>query len=383
MRIGIFTDTYAPQINGVVTSIEIFTQQLRKFGHEVFIFAPKVTGKERKEKDVFRFGSMVFPFQPEHRISFPYSPDIPEFSELNIDIVHAQTPFSMGILGLYLAQRYKVPLVYTHHTLYDEYVHYLPILPSEVVKGFTAWASKVYCDRCDLVIAPSISIQDLLLKHGVESEIAVIPTGIDLEEVEKIKPMNLLRHFGLSQNSRSLVFSGRLGKEKGIDFLLEAFQKAISIMPHLHLFIIGDGPEKKNLQQIAKKLGISRKVTFAGYLTREKVIAACKGADLYVFSSTTETQGLAVLEAIAAGTPVVAVDAMGVTDVIQGNMGGFLTSNDMGEFSAKIVELLKDEKLRAKKIIEAKKRAEQLSIKTTTNLLIECYNKALKGRKEI
>ncbi|MDD5456029.1 MAG: glycosyltransferase family 4 protein [Candidatus Margulisbacteria bacterium] len=373
MNIAFFTDTYLPQINGVVTSIEIFREALEKKGHNVYIYAPYIGGKSASaEKNVFRFKSAKFIFQPEYRISLPYSRSLNKFSKLDIDIVHCHTPFSMGLLGIFMAKKYNKPLVHTYHTMFSEYVHYLPI-PGDYAKNFAIWASKSFCNSNHLVIVPSIKVKEELINYNVTTPIEVIPTGIVLTDYHKIFTTEAEKTYNLSKDLIYITTISRLGKEKNIPFLLKTFAVINSSLPQTRFIIIGDGPEKKNLLKEAEKLGILDKIIFTGYIERNLIFPLLKMSRAFIFASKTETQGLVILEALSMKVPAVAIDAMGVSSILEDNLGGMLSTENEQEFADKVLKLISDEKLHEQKSNEAYKKALSLSANKMARKLIECY----------
>lgn len=386
MNIGFFTDTYKPQINGVVTSIDIFKEELEKRGHRVFIFAPMFKGEKKRSRRVFRFNSVALPFQSlkEQRLIFPYSRILNKLQKLNLDVIHAQTPFSMGLLAAYISKKNNIPLVHTYHTLFTEYLHYVH-LNQENFENFVIWASRNYCNQCDLVISPSDKIKEELEFYHIIPPIETIPTGIDLTTIqnEKETTENIKIKYNIPKHKKILVCVGRLGKEKSFDFIIRALQIIVKKEPNTHLLIIGDGPEKSNLESLTFDCKLTDNITFTGYVKRETVFDILKLSDLFVFASTSETQGLVILEAMATGTPVVAVDAMGISDVIGNNIGGFLAENDLMDFSSKVIKLLTDASLIEEKKQEAIIRAGELSSEKMTSKLIKCYNEVINKHKQL
>ena len=376
MNIAIFTDTFTPQINGIVTSINIFRKELTNMGHNVYVVAPKVNGYCDKTDNIFRYFSMSYMFQPQYKIAFPYSLTAAKLSDLKLDIIHAQTPFSMGLLALYLAKKRQVPLVYTHHTFFDGYVHYVPF-NRKLLQKLSVLGSRTYCNHCTLVVTPSQPIKGLLVEYGVTEKIVVLPTGIDLESFTNNKLNNNTRQrYGISKSTKLLLYTGRIGKEKNLDFLLKSFRIIANRVSDVHLMLVGDGPLKHELIGLANELEIASKLTFAGYLPRAEVIDCYVSADLFVFSSMTETQGLVLLEAMAAGTPVVAVDALGVSTSIKNGEGGYLCEPSEEMFANKVCELLSNDSLRREKAVQAKLSAEELSSVKMAKRLIDCYSEA-------
>jgi len=362
MHIGIFTDTYSPQINGVVTSILSFAKELKRLGHQVFIFAPAVKEDNRKEDDVYRWKSYPFPFYREHRFVIPHFQAIAKKAKgIQLDLIHTQTPFTLGVAGTLLAKEMNIPLVHTYHTYVTQYGQDLPIIPPTISTWIAKKLSCIYCNLCDLIFTPSEEMRKVLFSYGITRQIQVLPTGINPEDFKPQDPGAILKKFRIPPSSKLLLFVGRVGKEKNIDFLLESFQLITKAFPSVYLLISGGGPKKEEMIKLSESLGLSSQVRFSGHLPRQELIDSYAAADLFVFTSLTETQGLVLLEAMTLGTPVVAVRAMGVKEVLQDSRGGFLTELSKEAFSQKVLELLKDDQLRAKKSKEARERAEEMS----------------------
>ena len=378
MNIAIFTDTYKPQVNGVVSSIESFCAELKSQGHNIFIFAPKMKTVQDME-NVFYFRSIPYFFQPEHRIALPGSRQLFKFSSLNIDIIHSQTPFSLGELGLALSKLFKIPVVHTYHTLFSEYVHYVPFAPKRWTKKFAEMASRRYCNACKLVIVPSIGIKNILESYGVRTKTAIIPSGVDIfnkqEHCSSSYNIREKHHFDTSE--KILLYAGRIGKEKNLYFLLDVFSKIKQHHQKVKFIIVGDGPEKKRLKREAKKQKISHNIIFTGYLEKKEVFSYYQEADIFVFASKTETQGLVIAEAMSVGLPVIALEAIGVSDILADNQGGFMIKKDINEFSEKIELLLNNKSLLKNKSSEAKDKAKQWTTPLMTSKLIQCYKEII------
>ncbi|MCX6745085.1 MAG: glycosyltransferase, partial [Candidatus Parcubacteria bacterium] len=298
LKIGFFTDTYLPQVNGVVTSIELFRQELERQGHEVYIFCPRVAGEKDGER-VIRFKSFRFLFQPEYHISVPFSRHmLRDFWSKDLDIVHAHTPFSIGLMGYYYAYIKKVPFIHTYHTLYPEYIKSYILKGRFITPKMVAKLSAVFSNRCDLTIAPSAKIKKLLKGYGVTKPIKVLATGVKIKEYAvKVKNNNFRRQYSLKSSDKLLIFVGRLGKEKNIDFLIAALPLIQNKIKNAKLVIIGDGPHRYNLQKQAQRLKIAKSVIFTGYYKKPEVIKAYQASDLFAFASLTDTQGMVVVEA--------------------------------------------------------------------------------------
>lgn len=371
-----FTDTYSPQINGVVTSINSFASELEKQGHKVFIFCPHVKGAKKKD-NVFYFKSVKYPLHPEHQLAYSLSGHWKKFKDLQLDIIHSHTPFSLGILAVFLAKQYRIPIVHTYHTLFTEYVHYIPF-GKFIGVWFSVNTSRRYCQKCDLVVVPSHSMRIELQRYGVTQEIDVIPTGIDDNFKETISAEVFKKKQKISPETDIIVYAGRLGKEKNIEFLLKVYREVLKVRHHVLFVIIGDGPHRKHIEKYAQDLGIYNKMLFTGYIYDKKLLANwLHAARVFAFSSLTETQGLVVLEAMAVGTPVVAVEAMGVADIIKDNVGGYASKQDVMEFSLKLMRILSSKTFREKKAKEAKNKAEDYRMAKLTKHLVNNYQRLI------
>lgn len=380
MRIGLFTDSYRPYVSGVVRSIETFTAELSGLGHEVFIFAPAYPDHGRREGNVFRFLSLPAPVRNGFRLGVPLSLRVRgTVAALGLDLIHAHSPFLMGHLGARCARHAGLPLVFTYHTLYHEYAHYVPLLPA-VARGVALRWSLAFCNRSDLVIAPSPSIRTFLRTHQVRTPIEVVPTGIFPERFRGRDPGWLRRRFALPEGP-VLLYGGRLAREKSLPYLLRAFSRLREAVPAAHLVLVGDGPIAAELRRLAQDLGIASSVTFTGQMVDEDLYNCYAGADVFVFPSVKETQGIVILEAMAAGLPVVARDAFGTRDVIDEGRDGFLCRGGEEDFARLVARLIKDPVLRREMGRAARRKAERLSARAMARRLAAVYEELLGGGK--
>ncbi len=381
MRIGIFTDSYRPYKSGVVESIDLFTRDLTRLGHEVNIFAPSYPNYE-KDKKVFRFASVPAPTNPDFTIAIPISIRLrPTIKRLRPDIIHIHSPFMLGRLGAKYARSLGVPLVFTFHTLYDLYTHYVPFA-QKLAKEVTRRYYCDFCNSCDLVITPTASIAEHLRKNGVNVEIKTIPTGIDIESFDTGRYKDYIKQkHNLPEGTRVLLCVGRLGQEKNLEFLIDVFARIHKKHHDTRLMLVGGGPEEENLKNKAKELGLASKVIFTGALDRKEVIKYYCGSYLFVFSSMTETQGLVIGEAKAAGVPTVAVSAYGVRDIVVDKEDGFLTGNSMEDFEEKVDLMLSDRNLRDKMGQTAYKNAFKISSRACAEKLVKCYDELIKSKQ--
>ncbi len=378
MRIGVFTDSYKPYVGGVVRSIEIFTEELKQLGHEVYIFAPNYPGLP-EEEDVFRFPSIPSTYKGFY-LGLPFSTRLEEFLNSHpLDIIHVHSPFILGRLGARVAKKLDIPLVFTYHTLYDQYTHYVPLI-KDLSKEFTRKVTVSFCNQCDLVITPTEIICTHIEKMGVTSNIRWLPTGIDLTEFSSLDRTWLKKKLGLDPGEPVLLFVGRAAKEKNIPFVIDGFAKILEQYNKASLVIVGEGPETLNLKKYVKELALSERVFFTGNLSRVDLVNAYGGADLFVFSSATETQGIVIAEAKAAGLPVVAVNAFGVANMVSDGEDGYLVAMDRQAFSEQIMNLLKDDELRLCLAKRAVENAKQFSSRLCAQKLVQYYQELLDTR---
>ncbi|MGR6835657.1 glycosyltransferase family 4 protein [Syntrophomonas erecta] len=375
MRIGVFTDSYKPYTSGVVTSISTFQEELTRLGHEVFIFAPSYPDYDEQEERVYRFYSLPSPTNPDYALAIPILPGLNMLvKKLNLDIIHVHSPFTMGRVGLRYARKYHTPIVFTYHTLYDQYVHYVPVA-QDLAKEITIKYSNNFCNHCQHIIVPTTEVKEILEGYQIRSSISVIPTGVPVNKFKNGNSRWLKDHYPIPENNQVLLFVGRLTKEKNLEFLIQAFAEVKRSKPDTTLVLTAQGPLEDDLKKLAENLGLSLKsdVIFTGALPFDTLVHVYYSSDLFVFSSMTETQGLVLIEAMASGLPVVAVRAYGVQDMVDHNKNGILTTCDKGEFSSAIVRLLDDPVLYHKFKKNALVKADSLSSLNMAIKLEEVY----------
>ena len=312
MRIGLFSDTYLPQINGVTTTVHWLREELEHMGHEVYVFCPHY-GREKPDPHVIRLPAVTFLFHRESRVAFPMPLRARRILG-ELDAIHSHTPFSLGALALWAARWARIPHVHTYHTLYVAYRHYLPP-PLRPPRRMAEVLSAAFCNRCDAVTVESTPIRDELLRYGVRVPIHVFPFGVNLRAFSCPIQHDLRADLALPDRAPVLLYVGRLAPEKNVFFLLRMFREVALRRPDVLLVMIGGGPSAEDLVHEASRLGVARRVLFPGYIGHDRLVDYYRQADLFVFASKTETQGMVVLEAMAAGLPVVAIPEMGVKAV--------------------------------------------------------------------
>ena len=387
MKIGFVTGAYLPAPGGVTTSVVNFSNQLKKLGQEVFVFCPDYP-EEKMEDDenVFRITSYYSPLLKDFRLTDPFQAARVfrrEFSDL--DIVHIHLPTIMSPPARWVASFYDIPIFLTYHTNLELYIrHYVPGVPKNVARALTRFYASRETKNAEKVFVPSPDMKSLLESYEIDPPLEVLPTGIDLEIYEQeTDGVRLLREqFGIKEDEKILLYVGRVGSEKNVGFLLDAFREISRNYSPVHLVIVGGGRGLGKVLSRVSKMNASRMIHFTGYVEEDKILAEYyREADLFLFASLTETQGLVIAEALAASTPVVAVDAPGVRDVIKDDRGGYLVPENVGTFSEKVLELLNDPDLLGQKSEEAKVVARKFSAETMTRKLFESYVEVL-GRQK-
>lgn len=318
MRVLMVSDVYYPRVNGVSTSIETFRLALREFGVEVRLVVPCYAG-EASTADIIRVPARRVIGDPEDRlVGWRAMHQAVLAAAEGCDLVHIQTPFVAHYAGLKAARQRAMPVIATYHTLFEEYVqHYAPFLPSGWLKRQACALSRRQCNALDAVIVPSSAMRQRLTDYGVSQPMHVLPTGIPVERFAHGNRQAFRYQHGILSTRPLALFVGRVAHEKNIGFLLEALVYARRQRPDILLLIAGEGPALEALQQQVKALDLRDNVQFIGYLDRVEALPSCyAAADVFVFASRTETQGLVLLEAMAAGTPVIALAEMGTTDIL-------------------------------------------------------------------
>ncbi len=379
MRIAVFSNSYKPTISGVVRSMLLFRQGLLHAGHEVSIIAPEYTDYKDDEPYIFRFPAIDLTSQVDLSLLIPIKGLMaPTVTGLKPDVIHSQHLVVMGNLAVNFARDLKKPLVFTFHTLYEEFAQkYVPIA-QDFAGAVMDEVVLRYLSHCTHIIAPTPSIRSMILqKYGVDAPVTVIPTPVDLDNYVDLCPEQIRRQLGL-ETAEILLYLGRLSEEKDLEFLLEAFAYIAARRPMAHLLLIGKGPIENQLRKQAERLNITPRVRFTGAIPFSDVAHYVAAADLFVFSSRVETQGLVLVEAMAAGTPIVAVECPSSRDILSAG-GGMIVSGNEAEFALAVVQLLEDPQRMQTLSCEARQIARHYDIGSTTQKLIEVYQEAIEA----
>jgi glycosyltransferase involved in cell wall biosynthesis len=352
------SDVYFPRVNGVSTSIQTFRRELHGPGTRVALVCPDYGGAQDPEDDVWRVPSHAVPRDREDRIMGwrALAATMATLAGERWDLVHVQTPFLAHYAGLRLARRLGIPCVATYHTLFEAYLHhYVPLAPRALTAALARRFSRGQCNALQAVIVPSRAMEQTLRGYGVTAPLRVLPTGVPLPADGQGDGVRFRARLGVSPDQPVLLFVGRVAFEKNIEFLIDALRAVHVARPDALLVVAGEGPALPSLATRARRLGLGHAVRFVGYLDRQTELADCyRAADVFVFASRTETQGLVLLEAMALGIPVVALSTMGTRDILDPGLGCLTPRDDPQDFAACIVRLLGDPALRARLAGEAR-----------------------------
>ena len=380
MRIAVFSESYEPIINGVSVCVTALMTEMARLGHEVFVFAPAHKGHTDTSSTVVRVPSVHTPLMPDYPFPLPWAPDAHRaFDGLGLDVVHTQTPFILGILGMRWAAKRGIPLVSTNHTMYTEYAHYAPIRPRAVTQYALTRLMSWYYNHCAAVVTPSLPIKSNLERIGVRTRIEVIKTGVRAVATIDAQTRRRVRtEMGVSDDERILLYVGRIAREKNLLTLLKTFRIVTDKNESVRLFLVGGGPALEEVRREARRLGLDGLARFCGPRPQAQLGPIFAAADVFFFPSTTETQGLAVCEAMSAGTPVVAADAGGIPENVRDGIDGFLCSDDPREFAERILRLIEDPVLRTSMGEAARSGAAAFSLETMARAFEDLYSSVSK-----
>jgi 1,2-diacylglycerol 3-alpha-glucosyltransferase len=379
MKIAIFTNNYLPNPYGVSGSVESFRKEFEKSGHEVFIFAPEWKDYIDKNSNVYRYPALETNVKIKFPLAVPYSHKISEILDnLDLDIIHSQHPNLLGSAAMRLAKKKNIPLVFTWHTLYDQYAHFVPFVPQKIAAWWTIRNARNYANKCDMVITPTQSVIEIIRGWGVTNKkIIAIPTGVEEDQFSDPDRESIRKEYDIKYDEILLVLVSRLTAEKNVEFLVGALSEVLRKNNNVHpvqsreasaaspqfnrvkFMICGDGDQKDKLAEIVSKKGISDRVFFVGIVSDEIKKNYYAAGDIFVYSSKSETQGMILTEAMYSGLPVVAVRATGVRDIVEDGKTGLLVSENKKEFQDAVQKMVDDENMRRQFSQEAKKVARE------------------------
>jgi glycosyltransferase involved in cell wall biosynthesis len=377
MRILQVSDVYFPRVNGVSTSIRTFAHELTRLGHEISLIAPAYPDGFDDSFDIVRVPSRPVPLDPEDRLMRrrDVRTHLDWARSRDFDIVHVQTPFAAHYEGLWLGRQLGLPVVETYHTYFEEYLDkYLPWLPRRALRGAARHFSRRQCAQVDAVIVPSQPMLEVLRGYGIRTRASVIPTGIPAGAFTDGQRDRFRHAHGIDPGRQVMLYVGRVAHEKNIDFLLHVADRLRHTHPRSLLVIAGEGPAAPHLRRLARRLGIEANTLFVGYLDRRRDLPDCyAAADVFTFASGTETQGLVLLEAMQAGTPVVSTAVMGTAEIMADRRGGLVAAEDVEAFAGQVRQILDNPALHRRLRSQAIAKARAWSAPATTERLLELY----------
>ncbi|MDP2785287.1 MAG: glycosyltransferase [Sulfurimicrobium sp.] len=346
MKILMISDVYFPRVNGVSTSIATYRRELEERGHEVHLIAPDYDGVTTDDEfRIRRVPARHLPFDPEDRMLRAACVLIERetLRDEEFDLIHIQTPFVAHYLGVKLAKELGIPRVETYHTYFEEYLyHYLPFVPKGAARYLARSLSRRQCNDLDALVVPSSGMLEVLRGYGIQTHAEIIPTGMPADNFIHGDGPAFRARYGIAPQRPVMLYVGRVAFEKNIGFLLKMTARIKQEMPEVLLLVAGEGPALGSLKRKAEQLGLSDNVLFVGYLDRKRELPDCyRAANLFTFSSRTETQGLVLLEAMAQGVPVLALAEMGTRDVLREGQGALIASHEVEDFAAKALSLLR------------------------------------------
>ncbi len=376
MNILKMTNTYKPLVGGLEKSVSYFAQEFRKMGHRVIIVAPEYPDMV-PEEDVIRIPAMQHFNGTDFSVQLPVQGTLTEaLGDFRPDIVHSHHPFLIGDTALRIASKYNVPLVFTHHCLYEENVHYMPG-NEDALKRFVIELSTGYANLADHVFAPSESVMLMMKERGVITPVDVVPTGIYTEDFARGAGKKLRKELGIANDAFVVGHIGRLAPEKNLEFLAHAVAQFLKDTPKAHFLIGGTGPSEDGIKEIMAKEGVIDRLHLVGLLKGKDLVSAYHAMNVFVFASQSETQGLVLTEAMAAGIPVVAIDAPGVREVVKDRVNGWLLSHEnIDDFVLALAWFKRQPALRMKKLKQASKlTAHAFAMKKCAQRALDIYQK--------
>jgi 1,2-diacylglycerol 3-alpha-glucosyltransferase len=379
MRIGMMADMYKPHVSGVTNFIALNKRMLEQAGHDVYVFTFGDPEFIDDEQNIIRAPGIPLAETGAY-LSFRYPRRIRRLLQ-SMDLVHAHHPFLSARLALRYCRPFNIPVVFTNHTRYDLYAQaYLPALPDQIGTAFLQAYMPWLCREVDLVIAPSAGMQRVLAGFGVQSPIAVLPNGVDLAPFRRpLTPVNP-DSLGLAPGGMILIYVGRLGPEKNLTFLIRAFAGVASAFPEPRLLLVGEGPERETLEDQVLHSGLRGRVAFSGFVEYADLPRYLAMADAFVTASVTEVHPLSVIEAMASGLPVLGIVSPGIEDTIVDGQTGYLASEDLPAFTAKMARLVAEPARRVEMSLRARQAAEEFAIERTSERLLEYYDKIVLER---
>ncbi|HET6379696.1 MAG TPA: glycosyltransferase [candidate division Zixibacteria bacterium] len=396
LRVAIFAESYLPYLSGVTVSTEALARGLGAAGHQVLLVAPAPAGAAAPGTAGAPGPEPSYAWLPSYqgpppvpagyRMPLPWpSPALRTAREVAPDVVHAQSPFVSGLMARRVAQRTGAPLVFTHHTRFGDYSHYLGPLARPAAAVVGAYLREFW-RGCAAIVAPGSELAaELRARVGPPPapRVEVIPTGVDVPAIQALEPVDVRAAAGWTDDTLVVASHGRLAREKSVDVLVEAFARAARDVPRLRLLLVGGGPEEDDLRQRTAGSDLAGRVHLTGPLPRPEALAHVRGADLFAFASRTETQGLVLAEALVAGLPVVALAGPGVADSVRDGADGLIVdgADRAGALAAGLTRLAADDALRARMAAAARDGAARFDLPGRIGQVVNLYRELIAERR--
>ena len=373
MRIGMMADAYKPYVSGITNYIDLNKRYIEKADHKVYVFTFSEPDHIDDEERIIRSPGLPLA-DTGFFLSLRYSREAKKLLQ-NMDVVHVHHPFLSGRLALHYCRPYQIPIIFTNHTRYDLYAQaYLPLLPEGISEGLLRAYMPSFCEAVNLVISPSAGMEKILRELDVESLIEIVPNGVELSRFIQAEPLSRANH-GFDEEDILLIYTGRLGPEKNLEFLLDAFAGVLQAVKNVRLLIVGDGPLLEELQVMASVLQISSSIHFTGQIPYDNLPGYLAMCDAFVTASVTEVHPLSVIEAMGAGLPVMGIHSPGVGDTIQDGITGFLSTKSLPAYTAKLTLLCLQPQLRREMGQAARNTSQEYDIEQTTRRMLGHYEK--------
>ena len=387
MRIAFFTDTFPPEVNGVANTAARAARALSAAGHQMKVFTVSRLSPEEIQKEVGgayeveTIPSVRLPIYLGVRVTAPVGLALRKIARFKPNILHAHTPFSMGWEAVWAARFLGVPLVGTHHTFFNHYLKHVHL--------DYAWAERLswkltisYYNRCDLVVSPTRSLVDELVRNGLKRPYEIIPNAVDTQLFRPATDATQLK-VRLDLPERVVVYMGRLSYEKSVDQALRAFKLVVERGENAMFVIIGNGPGKGGLESLSRDLGLEKRVRFTGFIYGNELVEYLQAADVFLTASKSENMPLAILEAMATGLPILAVRSLGLTEMVaHGNNGYLLAPDDISSMAEHTLKLLRDDGLRHSFAAASRALSEKYSEHTITRKFEELYSRLTASHKK-
>jgi glycosyltransferase involved in cell wall biosynthesis len=391
LKIAFFCDAYKPTRSGVAVSVDTTAQELRARGHQVTIFAPRYKGYVEDDPTVVRFPAFRWFRARDFPVAYPLLPRASllaglRFRREEFDIVHSHSPFTIGILGARWARSNRIPIVFTFHTLYHRYLHYVPA-PRAWTRSYVVWWVRHYCYLCSHIIAPSRPVAQIVSHLQPRVPCSVLPTGIDIARFASASAQQreqTRQRLGIAPDEVVLLYVGRIVREKNLVFLLRSLAPLLNgegDATKVRLVLVGGGPDMEAMRKLASQLNIADTVIFTDFVAPASTLDYYAAADTFVFASRTETQGVSIAEALAAGLPCVVVGAMGAAEAVTDGVDGFIVPPNEEQFRDAVQRLITSPELRQRMSKAAQRKAPQLSREHCVDELLQLYCNLISTRE--